>query len=587
MVNYLLEIYHLLGKDKKKLPWLIIIFLSSAFLDLIGIGLVGPYIALFTDSGSFDFIYQYIPKLNLLLLNDKQLLLTIMGLSLVVIFFLKSLVTIWINYKIISFSQRQDVLLRSSLMETYQSMPYSNYILRNSAEYIDISQRMVGQYSKGVLMALLRMSSDLIVALSISIFLVFSNGIILISLIAIFAGLTVIYDLSIKNTLRYHGAKANEEAKKMVQGIAEGVSGLKEIRILGVEKYFYTKVYDGAKNFANNQKITLILSVIPRYFLEFILILFLVSFVTLILGSEESINDLLPTISILGVAALRLLPAASNVSSTLAQLRFNRPAVKALYNNIIEFDNIKNQLVNKTGNNHILNEKSFELLSVNNLSFKYPEAKEYSLSDINLTIKKGDSIGLIGSSGSGKTTLVDVLLGLLEPTDGEILYNNKLLSECIDIWRSQVAYIPQQIFITDDTFRRNIALGVSDEFIDEKLLASSIKQAKLEELIVQMKDGLDTVLGEHGVRLSGGERQRIALARAFYHNRNIIVMDEATSALDNDTEKEIIKEIEYLKGLKTVIVIAHRLSTVEYCDCIYRMHNGKVIDYGRPDKILK
>ena len=210
-----------------------------------------------------------------------------------------------------------------------------------------------------------------------------------------------------------------------------------------------------------------------------------------------------------------------------------------------------------------------------------------ALSNISLRITAGKTIGLIGPSGSGKTTLVDVLLGLLEPQSGSLEYNGIPLQEILWDWRAQVAYLPQEVFLIDNTLKCNVALGVPDNMIDERRVLQALSQARLAKMLEQLPYGIETILGERGVRLSGGQRQRVALARAFYHRRSVLVMDEATSALDNSTEKEIVEEIKQLKGKITMIVIAHRLTTVEHCDRIYYLENGQVVKEGHPDKVLK
>jgi ABC-type bacteriocin/lantibiotic exporter with double-glycine peptidase domain len=208
------------------------------------------------------------------------------------------------------------------------------------------------------------------------------------------------------------------------------------------------------------------------------------------------------------------------------------------------------------------------------------------LNDISLSINAGDSIGFIGESGSGKSTLIDLLLGFLEPDKGTLLFNGGLLSDNIDIWRENVAYLPQQIFLTDNTMRSNIALGIDSHKIDDRKIMRALDKSQLSNFVQTLPDGLNTMLGEKGVRLSGGQKQRIALARAFYHDRNVLVMDESTSALDDETESEIVEEIRQLKGIKTVIVIAHRLTTLKYCDQIYRLDNGKIVEHGSYDSVV-
>jgi len=229
----------------------------------------------------------------------------------------------------------------------------------------------------------------------------------------------------------------------------------------------------------------------------------------------------------------------------------------------------------------------FVALGLRQIYYRYPNTKQSALQNLSLEIKAGESIGLVGPSGSGKTTLVDVLLGLLEPQSGTMEFNGRSLLENLEEWRSQVAYLPQQVFLIDNSLRCNVALGEEESEIDETRLREALRQARLTELVEQLPQGVNTILGERGVRLSGGQRQRVALARAFYHGRSVLVMDEATSALDNETEKEIVAEIQRLKGQKTMIVIAHRLTTVQHCDRIYRLEQGKIVEEGTPQQILQ
>jgi len=275
------------------------------------------------------------------------------------------------------------------------------------------------------------------------------------------------------------------------------------------------------------------------------------------------------------VAAIRLFPSVNQIVSGISHIRFGRPAVSLLYEDIKRSENIIEEPLR-----NMKNAPEFESIEVNDISFTYPTRDYKVISDLSFIISKGDSVGIIGPSGSGKTTLLDILLGLIEVDAGSILYNGKDLSEHLEEWKSHVAYIPQNVFIIDDNIVRNVALGVSDELVDLARLNNAIDQSKLRELVEQMPEGINTMLGESGIQLSGGQRQRIALARAFYHNRDVLVMDEATSSLDDETEKEIVNEISNLKGEKTLIVIAHRLSTVKHCDHIYRIEKGVIIDQG-------
>jgi ABC-type bacteriocin/lantibiotic exporter with double-glycine peptidase domain len=282
------------------------------------------------------------------------------------------------------------------------------------------------------------------------------------------------------------------------------------------------------------------------------------------------------------IAAIRLFPTVNQIVSGISHIRFGRPIVSLLYKDLVGAENHHFDIEV----NNLDEESSFKSIELRNVSFSYPSRDYKVINNLSIKINKGDSVGIIGPSGSGKTTLLDILLGLIEVDKGSVLFNEVDLNNHSRKWKSHVAYIPQNIFIIDDTISRNIALGVPDDLVDHAMLINSIRQSKLAELIEQMPEGVNTLLGESGIQLSGGQRQRVALARAFYHNREILVMDEATSALDSETESEIVNEIKLLKGNKTLIVIAHRLSTVKHCDYIYKIDKGKIVEKGNYESVV-
>jgi len=318
--------------------------------------------------------------------------------------------------------------------------------------------------------------------------------------------------------------------------------------------------------------------------LELTMISFVVLFVlgTLFLGGN--IDTLLPTLSVFGVASLRLFPAANTLIQSLIQIRYSRDSVSRLYN---DYYKLKQPSGKEDQPVSTQMPKQFQVLKLDRVSFTYPQSEFKALNEISLEINAGESIGLIGPSGSGKTTLVDMLLGLLEPQQGNIQYNGEGVKTVLQQWRSQAAYIPQQVFLIDDTLRHNVAFGIDNDEIDNDRLQESLRQSKLIKVVEQLPQGVETILGENGVRLSGGQRQRVALARAFYHGRDVLVMDEATSALDDQTEQEIVKEIDQLKGKKTMIVIAHRLTTLKHCDRIYKLENGRVVAVGSYKELIQ
>ena len=580
MSKYISQILYLIDSvEKRKIPFLVLLFLILSSIEVIGLGLIAPYISVVISTGGVNDLHEYVlPFIDLP--KEKKPLLMFMSVAILVIFFVKSILVIFINKIIIFFSLRQRVNLSSYLMKAYQSLPYPEYLQRNSSEYIHNIQALTSIFAS-VLLLLLRTISDLVVGIFILSLLAWQNIYALIFLLTIVGTILFIYDFLFKKKVSIYGKKSNKAADTMVQGINEGIEGLKEIRVLGKESFFFKMFAKGVHDHAIYSRKYQVILAIPRSLLEFLMVSFIVMLVLSALILNQDLQTVVPTLGLFGMATLRLLPSANTVTQTLLQLRNNRNSINRLYKDIYKFRQNEDRHSNKMNRTNI----SFQSVSLSNVDFCYKNANHKSLNNISIKIKTGDSIGLIGKSGSGKTTLVDLILGLLHPDKGMVFYNDTPLLECLDHWRSQIAYIPQQIFLLDDSLRNNISLDFKDN-VNDKEIKDVINQAQLSELVNQLPEGLDTKIGERGVRISGGQRQRIALARALYHNRDVIIMDEATSALDNDTEKEIINEIKNLKGSKTLIVIAHRLTTLQNCDIIYKLENGKIVASGNYNQMI-
>lgn len=581
MRKYLKEVLYILGNDKNRIPWLIALFLGATIIDLIGLSLIGPFIAIIFDPNAMEgsigqfFIALELPK-------GKRELLMLVGGTLFVVFFLKAVSGLWINYKIVKFSQVQQVRLRSHLMQVYQSMPYTEYLNRNSSEYVHTILTLVGQFTASVLMSGLRIMSDGMVAVTILMFLAWKNWQVLTMLVVFLSILLIGFDKLFAKKLKFYGEESNIGAISMVKGINEGLEGFKEIRVIGKEHYFYDRVKRASLKQTKMGAKSLIIASMPRYFLELGLISFIVTVIIISVLRGDEMHFIITTIGLFGVASLRLIPSANVLSGSFIQLRFAKNSVSRLYNDLklldsIELNTISQQKVNK---------ERFKNISLHNVDYQYPKTENKVLDNISIRIDAGESIGLIGASGSGKTTLVDLLLGLLEPTSGTFKFNGKTWDKKKEHWGARVAYLPQQVFMIDDSLRNNIALGVSEYLINDNEINEAVRQSSLKELVECLPNGIHTIIGERGVRLSGGQRQRIALSRAFYHKKDVLVMDEATSALDNETELEIVEEIKRLKGKKTMIVIAHRLTTVQHCDRIYKLEKGKIVGSGIPQEML-
>ena len=571
--TYRAEVYHLLGPARRTLPGLLALFLALSLLDLAGIGLVGPYIALIMNPRALDGALGGILEAAAFP-PDRESSLVLLGLLLGLIFLVKSIAAIAIHAANVRFAQDRKAALRSELMRAYQRLPYAHFLGRNSADLVYAIESLTAEFAV-VVQTGLRMASDALVALAILALLAWQDAPALAVLAGLFAVALWCNDRLFRRKLQDYGAKGNLAGSAMIRGIHEGIEGLKEIRVLGTEDHFHRMVRDGAGEVARYITYSQVVAIVPRYLLEFTVVAFAVGMVLVAPMLGKDVALLVPTLGVFAVAAVRLLPAANSVANGLAILRYHRNSVARLYRDVAGMPPEARGAPADPAP-----PEPFETLALDHVQFIYEGSGAPALDDVSLQVRADESIGFVGPSGSGKTTLVDVLLGLLEPRQGEVRFNGKPLSRALAAWRANVAYLPQQVFLVDDALRRNVALGVADDRIDEDRLKEALRQARLAELVAGLPLGVDTVVGERGIRLSGGQRQRVALARAFYHGRSVLVMDEATSSLDSETEREIVEEIRQLKGRKTLIVIAHRLTTVEHCDRIYRLESGRIVAEG-------
>ena len=569
MKSYIKDILELLGRDKKKVLKLLYLFVGVSFFDIIGLGLISPYISLISGENTSHKIFG-----DYFLNSDTSNIIIFSSIALLLVFFLKTIISLLINWKIIDFSLDQQLSLRSTLMKSYQFLPYADHIERNSASNLHHIQQLTNQYSMQVLIPLLRATGEAVIVFFIVIFLAWTNLLVLSLLFFLLSSSLFIYDRVFRLNIRAYGKEANKASITMVKSVQESFIGLKEIRVLGKEKYLFDIFKESAYENAYYIKRSQIFATVPRYMFELIIIAFVV-FVTLASTlTYQNPEELTSLLAIFGVASLRLIPAANLFSNSLTQLRYNRDTVSRLVNDLQLNEGLDEQAFFIKEDTVKL---QFKEIQLNNILFSYQNLTTPSIQNVSLKISMGETVGIIGDSGSGKTTLVDLMLGLLEPNSGNILYNQMSLKKSIHEWRSQVAYLPQKAFLIDDTITANVAFGVKNNALDEQLLWESLKKARLHNFVKTLPQGLNTLVGEGGDKLSGGQRQRVALARAFYSKRDVLIMDEATSALDPGTEEEIMSDICELKGKITIIIITHKIKNIEGCDRVYKLELGSIL----------
>jgi len=398
----------------------------------------------------------------------------------------------------------------------------------------------------------------------------------------------IVFYYTYRNALKVKGKLFLLEAGKKLKLINQALASFKELKISNREKFFLRSF-----NFINLglEKLGLfnyLITSIPRLFLEVTALLSVVVVSVLLYLVEDNTYSIIPLISLLAVTAVRLIPSLNAITTSLTTLRFRKPSFELIVHEIKKLKENKNSEIKEKL--IVENKKTFNFkdeLIIKNVNFKYLDANKAVLENLDLKIKKGSKVGIIGRSGAGKSTLVDLILGLLKPQKGQIYVDDNKLHEVVNSWQGQIGYIPQEIYLLDDSIKNNIAFGIEKENINDELINNVVKVAQLEELVLSLPNKLETVIGNRAVKLSGGEKQRIAIARAVYNNPEILILDEATSALDIDNENKILDEINRNLSDKTIIIISHRNNTVKNCDIIYVMEDGKIIDNGKFQDVMK
>ena len=516
-------------------------------------------------------------------------LLNLVGIGLVCLFITKTLFAILINKKILWFCRDVQISLRERMMIAYQSMEYVKLIEKDSSDAINNTTILTMQYTNAVLYSTLKALAELVLCCFLLVFLIRVNGMLVLVLALGLSFLVIGYGSFFRTRMIFYGQQVNLANSKAMQAVSQALQGIKEIRVLGKERFFRKTLVENAKIYASLHAQSVLVGLGGRYFIELLLMVF---FVASIAASsffmEGGSAEIFPTLAMFGFAAVRLIPSANAINAAILVLRSHKDTVERLSNALDELSFQKQSLVSDQDCSEASTVSEFMSLKMSKISFSYPRATKEALKNIDFEIHSGESIGIIGPSGSGKTTLVDLFLGLLMPDKGSMLLNDVPLEEVKTDWGKMLAYIPQESLIINDSLRNNIILPCEKETTGEQeiIFRSSLSRAKLNRVVDDLDGNEEANLGERGVRLSGGQRQRVAIARALFHSRKIFVFDEATSALDLKTEEQIVQQMKQMKGVKTMLTIAHRLDTLRYCDRIYRLSDGAVVEVGRPQDII-
>lgn len=566
-INYIFD-----GKQKVELVLLMGVILLTTILELLGVTAIMPLIEVIMNPDTvfttpyLNFFYE------LFSFKNTTSFLIFLSLSVIIIYWVKNACIIFSYNTQYKFTFSNQKKLASKMLECYLKQPYFFHLSHNSSELIRSINTDIVMMFQGIL-SLIQLIAELTICIILGTYLFIKDAEITIILLVFLCGFVVFFAKKFKTYLQEIGEEDRKYSANIVKWLQQSFGGLKETKIMHREPFFLRMFEHNYNSWANLEQIYRNLQIIPKPVMESLCMTAIMLAIVIKLFRGVDSVYFISTISAFAVAAFRLMPSFNRISGYISVLLFNYPAFEAVYGDLKRIEDISEGMTVKEDDHAILELK--DKIDIRNLSYKYPSGEDFVLKNINVEIPKNKSIALIGPSGAGKTTLADLILGALEPTEGGIYIDSTNAFEHLSAWQKNVGYIPQSIYLMDDTIRNNIIYG-ADEIVDDSRLMQAVEEAQLKEFIDTLSDGLDTEIGERGVRLSGGQRQRIGIARALYTNPQVLVLDEATSALDNDTEKAVMEAIDSLAGSKTLIIIAHRLSTVENCDIKYEVKDGNV-----------
>lgn len=572
------RIQYLLSKQQKRSCIVIIIMIIvGSFLETLGVSAILPFIDAILSPETLTQKWYIKPFIQFLHLDNTNTVIIMIGIGIIIVYFAKNvyLYLSTIAQNVVRSKIKKD--LSTKMLRSYIERSYEDFLDINTSEVI----RGIGVDIDGVydlIDNLFRFLGELFTALLISAFIIYTDVFMALCIIII-AGICFLFiTLGLKKKTKHLG-----EQKKVANTIRgncayQTIMGFKEIKVTQTTDYFvetYNNAYEKQRVAeVNNEKITNL----PERIIESMCVATLISVICVKIQIGADMTEFVPKLAVFAVAAFRLLPSVSRMTRYMNGVIFNNTFLISVYENMQEIDNYKKEERKEIQQNNSEEWKKFEnQLNVDNIEWKYRGTKKSILKNLSVEIKRGEAVALIGKSGAGKTTLADIILGLIRPQKGDVTMDGQSIFRYTKEWSKTIGYVPQNVYLLDDTIRNNVAFGHGEKNIDDEQIWKALEQAQLKEFVESLPEQLDTQVGERGIKFSGGQRQRVAIARTLYSNPDIIVLDEATSALDNDTEKAVMEAIDSLQGQKTLIIVAHRLTTIKNCNRIYEIVNGNAV----------
>ena len=578
-------------KQKMQFIGLGILILIGGLLETLGVSMMVPLVQGIMDP---EALYQneivgkilrflHIETADMGQAGGGNRMIIFMLAALMILFVVKNVYLLFQTYVQNTFVTRNRNRMISRVMREFLNRPYEEYLGADIPTVFRLTDSDIPNAFQ-LILVLIQMITEIVVSAFLCVVLVVVSPVMTVFIVAIFLGMTLLLSKILKPHLNAIGRKNQEIQSRIAKWRIQSIYGLKDVKVLHREEFFVRNYYESGSIGANVARNYAVLNNLPRLLIEMIFIVSMLAFIMVYILGGGNINVLIPQLTAFAVAAVRIMPSANRINTYMSEIAYSQPCLDYLYENLNEsMKQDVNGSVTGYGKDApketdkqrtVLRDK----IVLDHITFAYPGTDKNIFTDAHMEVKRGQSVGIMGPSGAGKSTIVDILLGLLHAQKGSITWDGQNIFDDYEAWLSQIGYIPQCIYLVDESIRDNIAFGIDADKIDEKRIWEVLEEAQLKEFIEELPDGLDTTIGDRGVRISGGQRQRIGIARALYHDPEILVFDEATSALDNDTEKAVMDAVNSFHGKKTMVIIAHRLNTIAKCDVIYKVDGEKIVE---------
>lgn len=573
-------------KQRLQFVGLGVLILIGGILETLGVSMMVPVVQGIMEPEALmqnEIVQKVMEMLHMDIAREgtaKQLI-VLMLVALMLLFVIKNAYLLFQTYVQNTFVTRNRNKMISRVMREFLNRPYEEYLGADIPTVFRLTDSDIPTAFQLILVSIQMVTEVVVSAFLCVVLLIVSPGMTLF-IVVLFLGMTLLLSKILKPRLNAIGRKNQEIQSRIAKWRIQSIYGLKDVKVLNREEFFIRNYYESGSIGANVARNYAVLNNLPRLLIETIFIVSMLAFIMIYMLGGGNMNVLIPQLTAFAVAAIRIMPSANRINTYISEIAYSQPCLDYLYENLNESMKLDvNGSVTgygKDGNKNRGEKKSLQdKIVLDHITFAYPGTEKNIFTDAHMEVKKGESVGIMGPSGAGKSTIVDILLGLLHAKEGTITWDGQSIFENYEAWLAQIGYIPQSIYLVDESIRDNIAFGIDADRIDDKRIWEVLEEAQLKEFVEELPEGLDTTIGDRGVRISGGQRQRLGIARALYHDPEILVFDEATSALDNDTEKAVMDAVNSFHGKKTMVIIAHRLNTIAKCDVIYKVENEKIV----------